>query len=122
MDADTSDAELIVESIAESEAANLDNDVDLIATLFATEADKGKIKKKKDEKTKQTDTAKRANIPNKIFDYIHVARHRRLFSLAWYNYLTYNDKVTSDEPIFKKPLPETCCNGASYNSPELEYL
>lgn len=52
-DADTSDAE----SIAELEAADLD-DVDLMATFLATKVDKDIIKKKRDQKTKQTDAAK----------------------------------------------------------------
>lgn len=47
---------------------------------------------------------------------------RRLFSLAWYDDLTYADEVTSDESILKKPLPKACCNGPSCNNPEPEYL
>lgn len=43
-----SDIESITKSIAKSEAVDLNKDIDLIATLFATEVDKSKIKKKKD--------------------------------------------------------------------------
>ena len=63
VDADISDVESITDSIAESEAVDLDDNVDLIATLFASEADKDKIKKKKDQKTKQID---RANKPTSL--------------------------------------------------------
>lgn len=42
------DIKSITESIAESEAVDFNKDIDLIATLFATEVDKSKIKKKKD--------------------------------------------------------------------------
>ena len=61
----------------------------------------------------KTDAQKRASLPDKIFDYIHVAECRRLFSLAWYDDAIYNNS---------KPLPSLCCNGPDCNSKEPECL
>lgn len=83
MNADIFNVKFIAESIAESKVADLDDNINLIATLFATKIDKGKIKKKKNQKIKKADKSKWANIPNKFFNYIHVTQCRRLFLLAW---------------------------------------
>lgn len=122
--ADTSDAESVAESeAAESEAAEFDDDQDdLIAAFLATEADEQQIQKKKDKKANQSDAAKRAKLPDEIFDYIHVAQYRRLFSLAWYDDLTYADQEQIDGSITKKALPTACCNGPSCKSVEPEFL
>lgn len=117
VEADIPDAD----SVAESENADFE-DEDLIAAFLASEADESRIKKKQDQKAKQTDAAKRAKIPDEIFDYIHVARCRRLFSLAWYDDMTYADKEMLDDSIMKKALPLACCNGPSCMSPEPEFL
>lgn len=48
-----------------------------------------KIVPKKKKQASQTNAAKRAKFPNKIFNYIHIAQCQRLFSLGWYNNLIY---------------------------------
>lgn len=68
VNADISDAK----SIAESEATNF-KDIDPIVTLLASGIDEGRVNKRKDQKAKQTNVAKRAKIPDEIFNYIHVA-------------------------------------------------
>lgn len=69
-----------LKSVTKLKVADFDNN-NLITTLFAIDIDKNRIKNKKDEKTTQTNTAKRTNIPNKIFNYIHIAQCKRVFSL-----------------------------------------
>lgn len=61
------------ESITGSEA---DLNIDKGANLFnlATNADPDRLRQKKEKKTSQTNAAKRAKLPNEIFDYIHVAQ------------------------------------------------
>lgn len=117
-DGDTSDME---SSLAGSEAtdSDLSDDGDPMATLLATEAEASLEKHKKARLSRRNHTSKRAKIPDDIFDYINIARCRRLFSLACYDDLTYAQKKG---PQSKKALPTSCCNGPSCNSPEPEYL
>ena len=54
-----------------------------------------------------------------MFNYIHNTPCRRLFSLAWYDDITYKvDKATG----LSKALPQSCCNGSSCQSAEPEVL
>lgn len=103
------------ESIASSEA---DLDIDKGVDLFdlATDVDQDRSQRKKEKKTSQTDVAKCAKLPNKIFDYIHIARCRKLLSLAWYNDMTYTQSEDTKE------LPVPCCNGPSCNSIEPDFI
>lgn len=64
----------------------------------------------------KTDAQKRANLPEEIFDYIHIAKCRRLFSLTWYDDPTYDDGPSS------KPLPTLCCNASGYLSEDPDFL
>lgn len=107
------------ESIIGSEADfdNIDDD-DVMATLLATDAEGSRNKAKKDQQTNRTNEKKRENLADEIFDYIHVARCRRLFSLAWYDDMTYAEQ----EDGLTKSLPTLCCNGPSCLSPEPEFL
>ena len=65
------------ESIPDSEAgsdAKFDEDIDLFLGVLATELDQDWKQKIKKLKASQTNTSKCAKLPNKIFDYILVAR------------------------------------------------
>lgn len=107
------------ESVAESECdLELDADADLFSGMLASDADQNRRQQKKELQANQTDAAKRSKLPNEIFDYIHVARCRRLFSLAWYEDLTYAQSDDSSSPT---ALPIPCCNGPSCNSTEPSY-
>lgn len=69
-----------VESIAGSKTdLNFDKGVELFDLTTDADYDCSQQKKKK---TFQIDVVKHAKLPNEIFDYIHVARYQRLFSLA----------------------------------------
>lgn len=87
-DGDTSDME---SSLAGSEATDseLSDDADPMATLLATDAEATLKKRKKARLSRRNHASKRAKISDDIFDYINVARCRRLFSLACYDDLTY---------------------------------
>lgn len=61
----------------------------------------------------------RAKLPNKIFDCIYIAWCQKLFSLTWYNDLTY---AQSENISSTKELPVPYCNRSSYNSIELNYI
>lgn len=103
-------------SVADSEAKTFDmEDADLFGKLIITDADENQQKRKKQRQSSKTDAQKRARLPNEIFDYIHVAGCRRLFSLAWYGDTTYAN-------IDRNPLPSSCCNGSTCKSQELDYL
>ena len=54
---------------------NLDNadKADLISGVLATEADKSRISKKKEPRSNKSNAAKQANLPDEMFEYIHVA-------------------------------------------------
>lgn len=84
-------------------------------SIKAKEETKSKKKKKKSSKT---DAQKPDYLPDKIFDYIHAAKYKRLFSLAWYDNLTYLLKNND----VGKPLPVFCCNGSGCQLKELLYL
>lgn len=67
---DLSDSESVVsESGAESEGEfEMDEEFDPFADIFGTEANKHWKQRKKDQHASQTNVAKRANLPNEIFD------------------------------------------------------
>lgn len=72
-----------LESIARSEAdVNFAKGADFFLGALATDAEQDHFKKKKEKQASEIDAAKRAKLSNEIFDYIHVARCQRLFSLA----------------------------------------
>ncbi len=107
-----------LESIAGTEAEfKINDEADLLSELFFTEVDEEQRQRKKDKQANQTDAAKRAKLPNEIFDYIYVARCRCLFALAWYDNLIY----AQSENSAPKALPIACCNGPSCKSMEPEY-
>ena len=84
VDADSlSDQESVAESEAESDSGDVD-ETDLLSALLATEGEAQKKQRSAKKRTSKSDAAKRASLPNEMFDYIHVAPCRRLFSLAWY--------------------------------------
>lgn len=76
------------DSVAFTEASgaeyeyDLDVEEDFLANVFATEAEERHTKHRIAKMRASADASTRANIPDEIFDYIHVARCRRLFSLA----------------------------------------
>lgn len=84
--------------------------------LLSTEAKTSSHNKKTKKQAFTTDAQKRANLPDEIFDYIHVAKCRQLFSLAWYDDFTYDDEKN------RKPLPTFCCNGSGCASEDPEFL
>lgn len=84
-------------------------DSDLLTALLGTEAEE----KKTSKRVSKSDAAKRALLPDEIFDYIHTAKCRRLFSLAWYDDFTYAAISDSANQLSAKALPSPCCNGPS---------
>ena len=66
-----SNLELIVGSQNENE---LDEETNLFSGVLTTKADQTRRQKKNDYKTSQSNTAKCANLPNEIFDYIYIAK------------------------------------------------
>lgn len=70
------------------------------------------------KKVSSTNAQKRANLPNKIFDYIFVAKCCRVFSLNWYDDSTYGNNNIANT----KPLPILYCNGSGCNLKDPEYL
>ena len=109
------------ESVAESEAESDDGDVDetdLLSTLLATESEAQKKQRSAKKRTSKNDAAKRASLPNDIFDYIHVAPCRRLYSLALYDDMTYASLTEHSG----KALPDLCCNVSGCRSVEPDYL
>lgn len=120
--ADNDDTLDMESSLAGSEAtdSDLSDDGDPVATLLATEAKASLEKRKKARLLRKKHASKRVKICDEIFDYVNVARCRRLFSLACYDDLTYATQKGSKS---NKALSiACCCNGSSCNSPEPEYL
>ena len=122
-DDDVSDTSSLATSEAGSETdfdINHNDEADLISGVLATEVNETHFNRKKERKISKSDAAKRANLPNEIFDYIYVARCRRLYSLAWYDDMTYaqNDAHLKAE----KALPQPCCNGPSCRSQEPDFM
>lgn len=107
------------ESVARSEGDfELDKEAVFFSGILATDADQDRRQRKKELQANQTGAAKRSKLPNEIFDYIHVARCQRPFSLAWYKDLTYAQRNDSSSPA---ALPIPCCNCTSCNSAEPSY-
>lgn len=86
--------------------------------MVATEAEEDSNAKRARKQASKTDAQKRAKLPDELFDYIHAAKCRRLFSLAWYKDLTYAPNADR----ISKALPKLCCNGPSCNSKEPDFL
>lgn len=116
-----SDTESIADSNAgvEVDAEGEINDSNLLSALLAIEGETEKKKKSAKQQANKTDIQKRANLSDEIFNYIHNAPCRRLFSLAWYDDMTYAADETTG---LAKALPIPCCNGPSCNSAEPEFL
>lgn len=95
------------------------NDSKLLFALLATKSEiTNQIKAAKKQKN-QSELQKRANLPDKFFDYIYYVFCQRFFSLAWYNDITYAiNKATK----LRKNLPTLCCNGPSCKSTEPKFL
>lgn len=93
-----------------------DPSADQLLDLLSTEAETSSLSKKMKKQASKTDAQKRANLPEEIFDYMHVAKCRRLFSLAWYDDLTYGNRPSS------KPLPTLCCNASGCLSEDPDFL
>ena len=86
--------------------------------LLATEVEEDSRVKKSKKRASKSDAEKRAKLPDEIFDYIHAAKCRRLFSLAWYDDLTYAPNAEG----LSKALPTLCCNSFSCSSEEPPFL
>lgn len=86
--------------------------------MFTTEAEEELLAKKAKKRTSASDAEKRAKLPDEIFNYIHTAKCRRLFSLDWYDDTSY----APSKDGYIQPLPNPCCNGFSCKSPDPEYL
>lgn len=87
---------------------------DQLFDMLTTDVEDKSCSKKSKKQTFKTNAAKQDNLPNEIFDYIHAAKCRRLFFLAWYDDQTYISA--------SKTLPDPCCNGPSCSSDDLECL
>lgn len=117
-----SDTESIADSEAEGEELDEGSikDSDLLSSLLATEAETKQNTCLAKKKANKTDLQKRASLLDEIFDYIHVAQCRRLFSFAWYDDMTYAANEDLETPI--KALPVTSCNSPGYQSNEPKLL
>ena len=104
-----------LESIAGSKA---DLDIDEKTDLFDldTNTDQDQLQEKKEKKISQTDATKCVKLPNEILDFIYIAQCQRLFSLAWYNNMTYAQNKDTKE------LPVPCCNDSSCNLVEPDFI
>lgn len=91
---------------------------DFLITFLATESENKKKKKVTKQRTKKTDIQKRANLPNKIFNYIYMVPCCRLFLLARHDDMTHIVNITG----IAKALPIPYCNGPNYSSPIPDYL
>lgn len=102
-----------LESVADLEVDEFYNPATTqLFDILTTEAKQEFQARRSKKKTSKSDAKKRAKLPDEIFDYIHVAKCRRLFTLAWYDDKTYtpsNDGLT-------KALPILYCNGSSCKS------
>lgn len=66
------------------------------------------------KKTSQTNAEKGANLPDKIFNYIYIAKCKRLFLLTWYDNEIYTSSSMS--------LPTLYYNILNFNSEDCKYL
>lgn len=108
-----------VESMARLEANfEYKKKADLFCGILASDANQDQKEQKKELQTFQTNATKQSKLPNKIFDYIYVARYQKLFPLAWYDDMTY---AQSENSSSIKVLPVTCCNGPNCNFIEPYY-
>lgn len=114
-----SDTESILESDAEGDEEGEVNDSELLSALLATESEVTNQNKAAKKQNNQSELQKRANLPDEFFDYIHRAPCRRLFSLAWYDDMTY---AINEATGLRKDLPTACCNGPSCKSTDPEFL
>lgn len=87
----------------------------LAVSILNTETEDASKKKKIAKRISQSDAEKRAQLPDEIFDYIHVAPCRRSFSLAWYDDSTYLVPQADGQT---KSLPRFCCNSPVCQSEE----
>ena len=99
---------------------NYNDKADLISGFLAIEADETHFNQKKERKISKSEAAKRANLPDEIFDYIYVVRCQRLYSQAWYDDMTY--ARNNAHPKAKKALLQPCCNRPSYRSQEPDFM
>ena len=111
------------QSDLESAAGSDFDEFDDLATtafldLLATKAKKDSRVKKSKKRVSRSNAEKRAKLLDEIFDYIHAANCRRLFSLAQYDDLTYAPNAEG----LSKALPTLCCNSSSCNSEEPPFL
>lgn len=107
-------------SVAGSEVdKNFDDSItNQLFTLFTTDA-KEEIQGNEATKRKSaTNAEKRAKLPNKIFNYIHSTKCRRLFLQDWYDDVTYAPR----EKELIKALPNLCSNRSSCQSPNPKFL
>lgn len=93
-------------------------EADLFSGILASNANQDQKEQKKELQTLQTDTTKQSRLPIEIFDYIYVAKYQKLFSLAWYDDITY---AQSENSSFIKVLPISCCNGPNCHFTEPYY-
>lgn len=98
----------------------LDEEANLFSGILALDVDQNQRQRKKELKANKTDTAKQVKLLNEIFDYIHIAKCQKLFSLAWYDNLMYAQSNNSSTPAVI--FPPSCCNGLSCSSTELLYI
>lgn len=85
VDLDASDNESMQGSENEQEELNKFSDptAKQLFELLSTDAEIASQSKQSKKQASKSDAQKRAALPHEIFDYIHVAKCRRLFSLAW---------------------------------------
>ena len=107
-------------SIARSKVdENFDDPItNQLFTIFTTNIEKETQANRATNRLSATNAEKQAKLPNKIFNYIHTAKCRRLFLLDWYDDVTY---AASEEGLIKA-LPNPYCNGSSFQSSNPEFL
>lgn len=95
------------------------NDSKLLSAFIATEAKIEASKRSSKQQTNKTDAEKRANLLDEIFYYTHIVPCQRLFSLAWYDDITY---ALDTKSSLSKALFISCCNRPSCQNIEPEFL
>ena len=99
-------------SIAKSEAdVDFDKEADSFFGALVTDVKQDCFKKRKKSKP--------VKLPNEIFDFIHIIRCQKLFSLTWNDDLTY---VQSEDVSFPKELLVPYCNRPCFNFTKPDYI
>lgn len=99
-----------LKSLAASNAEFEDCNANQLFDFLTIDTEASSKSKKQIKQTFQTDAQRQASLPDQIFDYIYTAQCHHLFSLVWYDNLTYIVKENGST----KSLSVLCCNSSGY--------